>query len=47
MERAHAKDLQALRVSLESWIGIKEYLNQYDFSFVESETSERTLLKLS
>ena len=39
MERAHAKDLQALRVSLESWIGIKEYLNQYDFSFVESETS--------
>ena len=41
MERAHAKDLQALRVSLEAWACIKEYLNQYDFSFVESDTSRQ------
>ncbi len=39
MDKAHAKDLQALRVSLESWIKIKEYLNQYDFSFVSSDES--------
>jgi len=39
MERAHAKDLQALRASLESWSHIKEYLGQYDFSFVSDENS--------
>ncbi len=39
MERAHAKDLQALRASLESWSRIKEYLGQYDFSFVSDENS--------
>ncbi|WP_027727757.1 DNA mismatch repair protein MutS [Treponema sp. C6A8] len=39
MEKAHAKDLQALRLSLESWCKIKEYLNQYDFSFVSSDDS--------
>ncbi len=37
MERAHAKDLQALRFSLESWCRIKAYLSQYDFSFVSDE----------
>ncbi len=40
MERAHPKDLQALRTSLVSWASIKNYLNDYDFSFIESETSE-------
>ncbi len=40
MERAHAKDLQALRASLESWSHIKEYLGQYDFSFVSDENSQ-------
>ena len=39
MERAHAKDLQALRESLESWSRIKEYLGQYDFSFISDENS--------
>ncbi len=39
MERAHAKDLQALRTSLESWSRIKEYLGQYDFSFISDENS--------
>ena len=37
MERAHAKDLQALRVSLESWSRVKSYLGQYNFSFVSDE----------
>ena len=39
MERAHAKDLQALHASLESWSRIKEYLGQYDFSFISDEDS--------
>ncbi len=39
MERAHAKDLQALRSSLESWSRVKEYLGQYDFSFVSDENA--------
>lgn len=41
MDKAHAKDLQALRLSLEMWIKIKDYLNQYDFSFISSENSEK------
>ncbi len=41
MERAHAKDLQALRASLESWTRVKEYLGQYDFSFVSDEDSKK------
>ncbi len=39
MDRAHPKDLQALRASLESWVKVKEYMNGYDFSFIESDTS--------
>ena len=39
MERAHAKDLQALRASLGSWSRIKKYLGQYDFSFISDENS--------
>ena len=39
MDKAHGKDLQALRASLESWCNIKEYLNQFDFSFVSSDQS--------
>ncbi len=45
MERAHAKDLQALRFSLETWNRIKEYLGQYDFSFVSDENA-RTICEL-
>nr|MCR4948296.1 DNA mismatch repair protein MutS [Treponema sp.] len=41
MDRAHAKDLQALRASLESWGKIKEYLGQYDFSFVSDEDARK------
>lgn len=45
MERAHAKDLQALRASLESWSRVKEYLGEFDFSFVDDENS-RTICSL-
>ncbi|MCR5063595.1 MAG: DNA mismatch repair protein MutS [Treponema sp.] len=39
MDKAHAKDLQALRQSLEYWDKIKGYLTNYDFSFVDNEQS--------
>ena len=45
MERAHAKDLQALRASLEGWNRVKEYLGPYDFSFVSDENA-RTICEL-
>lgn len=45
MERAHAKDLQALRASLDAWSRIKEYLGQFDFSFVSDEDA-RTISSL-
>ncbi len=45
MERAHAKDLQALRASLEAWNRVKEYLGQYDFSFISDEDA-RTICSL-
>lgn len=32
MERAHAKDLQALRSSLEAWLEIRTHLEGYDFA---------------
>lgn len=41
MDKAHAKDLQALRFSLNFWMKIKEYLNQYDFSFLSSDNSKK------
>ena len=41
MERAHAKDLQALRSSLAAWTAIKEYLGQYNFSFVSDEEAKK------
>lgn len=40
MERAHAKDLQALRISLGSWSRTKEYLGEYDFSFIDDDNSK-------
>ncbi|MCQ2575528.1 MAG: DNA mismatch repair protein MutS [Treponema sp.] len=39
MEKAHPKDLQALRSSLEVWMKVKNYLNDHDFSFVSSDNS--------
>ena len=41
MERAHAKDLQALRTSLEAWSRTKEYLGEYDFSFIDDDNSKK------
>jgi len=32
MERAHAKDLQALRTSIESWLEVRSHLENYDFA---------------
>lgn len=43
MDKAHPKDLQALRFSLEAWVKAKNYLNQYDFSFISSEKSQKIL----
>ncbi|MCQ2593486.1 MAG: DNA mismatch repair protein MutS [Treponema sp.] len=40
MEKAHPKDLQALRASLESWDKIKNYLTDFDFSFASSDISK-------
>ena len=46
MERAHAKDLQALRASLEAWTRIKEYLiseacpDSMYFSFISDENAK-------
>ena len=41
MQKAHAKDLQALKNSLLLWTKIKSYLNQHDFSLLETETSDK------
>ncbi len=41
MDRAHAKDLQALRASLEAWTKVKEYLGQYDFSFLSDDDAKK------
>ncbi len=43
MDKAHPKDLQALRFSLEAWVKAKNYLNQYDFSFISSENSQKII----
>ena len=43
MDRAHPKDLQALKESLKSWVKIKNYLDRFDFSFISSENSEKII----
>ncbi|MCQ2586624.1 MAG: DNA mismatch repair protein MutS [Treponema sp.] len=43
MDRAHPKDLQALKESLKSWVKIKNYLDHFDFSFISSENSEKII----
>lgn len=43
MEKAHPKDIQALRFSLESWNKAKNYLSQYDFSFVSEDDSQKII----
>lgn len=39
MDKAHAKDLQALKNSLISWVSVKNYLDNFDFSFIPSDNS--------
>ena len=40
MERAHAKDLQALRVSLENWLRVREQLDNFGFTRTQKEIAE-------
>ena len=40
MEKAHPKELQALRLSLEIWTKVKSYLIDFDYSFVSSEDAQ-------
>ena len=40
MEKAHPKELQALRASLEMWTKVKSYLLDFDYSFVSSEDAQ-------
>ncbi|MCQ2597612.1 MAG: DNA mismatch repair protein MutS [Treponema sp.] len=47
MDRAHGKDLQALRLSLESWIQVRSKLLAFDFSFLESEPAEKVIELIS
>ncbi|MCK9168844.1 MAG: DNA mismatch repair protein MutS [Treponema sp.] len=43
MDRAHPKDLQALRASLESCLSVRKSLEQYDFSSISSEPAEKII----
>ncbi|MCQ2572379.1 MAG: DNA mismatch repair protein MutS [Treponema sp.] len=49
MDRAHGKDLQALRLSLESWLKVREKLSgfAFSFSFIESESAEKIIQLIS
>ena len=40
MERAHAKDLQALRASLESWLSVRAQLDSFGFTHTEKSPAE-------
>ncbi len=41
MDRAHAKDLQALKTSLSSWLKVREILLKKDFSFIPADNAEQ------
>ena len=41
MERAHAKDLQALRASLENWLRVREQLDNFGFTHTQKEIAEQ------
>jgi DNA mismatch repair protein MutS len=43
MDRAHPKDLQALRASLESWLAVHRTLGPYDFSLLPTENAEKII----
>ncbi|MBP5401529.1 MAG: DNA mismatch repair protein MutS [Treponema sp.] len=40
MQRAHAKDLQALRASIDSWIKVRNIINNYDFALVNLDDAQ-------
>ncbi|WP_318661448.1 DNA mismatch repair protein MutS [Treponema sp.] len=40
MQRAHAKDLQALRTSIDSWIKVREKINDYDFALINLDDAK-------
>src|SRR5574344_485755 len=43
MDKAHPKDLQALRASLESWLDVRKSLEEHDFSSIPSEPAEKII----
>ena len=43
MERAHGKDLQALRASLEAWLSVRKDLEAYDFTASELEKARAVI----
>jgi DNA mismatch repair protein MutS len=43
MDRAHAKDLQALRASLVLWLKARETLGSFDFAMLSSEKAEHII----
>ena len=45
MERAHAKDLQALRTSLEAWLQVRKLLENFGFTSLQVETAQ-TIINL-
>ncbi|MCR5723735.1 MAG: DNA mismatch repair protein MutS [Treponema sp.] len=47
MERAHAKDLQALRASLEMWISARDSLDTYDFSQLSLDEARAVISLIS
>lgn len=43
MDRAHAKDLQALKVSLLSWLNVRVLIENYDFSSLSADESKQII----
>ncbi|MBD5427660.1 MAG: DNA mismatch repair protein MutS [Treponema sp.] len=43
MERAHAKDVQALCASMESWLAVRRLLESYNFTSLPVEPAERII----
>lgn len=41
MDRAHAKDLQALRASLKAYLAVRSEISMYDFSLISCEQAEQ------
>ena len=47
MERAHAKDLQALRCSLEAWLKVRKQLDNYGFTNSDKSIAEKIVALIS